>query len=258
MRRLLTIPISHYCEKARWALERAGLVYREEPHLQMLHWAPARRAGGRTTVPLLVTDDGVFPGSHAILVYADAKMPRDWRLYPHALGTEAEQLERSLDQDYGAETRRLFYAELAHAPQSFAIRLNNQTAPSWEGATMRLALPLALRVLLRYLDLRPQSIARAADRVAHTLDDMAARLADGRLYLCGDQLSAADITFAALSAPLFAPREYGVPLPPKSAFPDHARRLFAKYGEHPAVQFAERLYTRERRRTVPFELELRG
>jgi len=24
VRRLLTIPISHYCEKARWALERAG------------------------------------------------------------------------------------------------------------------------------------------------------------------------------------------------------------------------------------------
>jgi len=24
--RLVTIPISHYCEKARWALERAGLA----------------------------------------------------------------------------------------------------------------------------------------------------------------------------------------------------------------------------------------
>ena len=33
-RRLLTIPISHYCEKARWALERAGLAYREERHVR--------------------------------------------------------------------------------------------------------------------------------------------------------------------------------------------------------------------------------
>jgi len=31
MRRLLTIPISHFCEKARWALERAGLVFRAHP-----------------------------------------------------------------------------------------------------------------------------------------------------------------------------------------------------------------------------------
>jgi glutathione S-transferase len=27
--RLLTIPISHYCEKARWGLERLGLAYHE-------------------------------------------------------------------------------------------------------------------------------------------------------------------------------------------------------------------------------------
>ncbi len=33
-RRLLTIPISHYCEKARWALDRAGLDYVEERHVQ--------------------------------------------------------------------------------------------------------------------------------------------------------------------------------------------------------------------------------
>ena len=26
--RLITIPISHYCEKARWALERAEIPYR--------------------------------------------------------------------------------------------------------------------------------------------------------------------------------------------------------------------------------------
>ena len=30
---LVTIPISHYCEKARWALERAGVPYVERPHL---------------------------------------------------------------------------------------------------------------------------------------------------------------------------------------------------------------------------------
>ena len=44
--RLVTIPISHYCEKARWALERAGIGYREEPHVQGIHQLAARRAGG--------------------------------------------------------------------------------------------------------------------------------------------------------------------------------------------------------------------
>jgi hypothetical protein len=30
--RLVMIPISRYCEKARWALDRSGIAYREECH----------------------------------------------------------------------------------------------------------------------------------------------------------------------------------------------------------------------------------
>src|SRR5215212_1631565 len=56
--RLVTIPISHYCEKARWALERVGIPYREERHVQGIHRFAARRAGGGITVPVLVTPDG--------------------------------------------------------------------------------------------------------------------------------------------------------------------------------------------------------
>ena len=36
-RRLLTIPISHFCEKARWALDRAGVDYVERRHIQLVH-----------------------------------------------------------------------------------------------------------------------------------------------------------------------------------------------------------------------------
>ena len=45
---LITIPLSHYCEKARWGLDRVGLQYREQPHAPLL----SRLAGG--TVPVLV------------------------------------------------------------------------------------------------------------------------------------------------------------------------------------------------------------
>src|SRR5215475_11254459 len=50
MLRLITIPISHYCEKARWALDRAGIAFREERHVQLVHRVAARRAGGGSTV----------------------------------------------------------------------------------------------------------------------------------------------------------------------------------------------------------------
>ena len=76
LRRLVTIPISHFCEKARWALDRAGLAYVEEAHVQGLHQLAARRAGGGPSVPVLVTDEGVFAQSEWIIRYADAHLPR--------------------------------------------------------------------------------------------------------------------------------------------------------------------------------------
>lgn len=69
MLRLVTIPISHYCEKARWALERADLEYREERHIQGVHRLAARRAGGGVTVPVLVTPQGSIGESALILAW---------------------------------------------------------------------------------------------------------------------------------------------------------------------------------------------
>jgi glutathione S-transferase len=80
--RLVTIPISHYCEKARWALERAGLAYREERHVQGLHRIAARLAGGGRTVPVLVTLEGALGESEEILRWVEERTPRERRLFP--------------------------------------------------------------------------------------------------------------------------------------------------------------------------------
>jgi glutathione S-transferase len=34
---LVTIPINHYCEKARWTLDRAGVDYTERAHRAGVH-----------------------------------------------------------------------------------------------------------------------------------------------------------------------------------------------------------------------------
>lgn len=51
--RLITIPPSHYCEKARWALETVGADFREERHPPLLHLRSVRAAGGRRSTPVL-------------------------------------------------------------------------------------------------------------------------------------------------------------------------------------------------------------
>ena len=104
MNRLLTIPISHFCEKARWALERAGIDYVEERHVQGIHRIVARRAGGGTTMPVLVTDEGVLAESEDIVRYADERLDQDRRLFPAGPGVRDEVLALCRELDEGGPT----------------------------------------------------------------------------------------------------------------------------------------------------------
>ena len=113
--RLITIPISHYCEKARWALERAGIPYREEPHLQGIHWAHVWRAGRGRTAPVLVTDDGPLTESSHILRWVDARS--DLGLYADP---EAGALERHFDAELGPQARRWMYHRIFDRADSCA------------------------------------------------------------------------------------------------------------------------------------------
>lgn len=98
---LITIPISHYCEKARWALDRAGIAYTERPHLQLIHWIPVARAGGKKTAPVLVWGDRVFAESAEIVEEASARAQpgRAWqrRALPLAYPLAARVIDRYLD-----------------------------------------------------------------------------------------------------------------------------------------------------------------
>src|SRR5947209_6624696 len=142
--RLVTIPISHFCEKARWALDRAGVEYVEQRHLQLLHVLAARFAGGGRTVPVFVTDAGdVLADSTAILRWSDRQVAPGMRLYPDG----ALAAPMLLPARYGSplappeemphglarEVERL----RAHPAGAYADRLYNEertrlrTAPTW-------------------------------------------------------------------------------------------------------------------------------
>ncbi len=146
MLRLITIPISHYCEKARWALERAGMPYREERHVQGIHRLAARRAGGGATVPVLVTPDGVLGESEEILAWVDARTPPEHRLFPAEPDArhEVERLCRRLDEELGPKGRRLMYIHTL--PQrKLMLGFNNEGVPRWEDRALRYGWPFAVR-----------------------------------------------------------------------------------------------------------------
>jgi glutathione S-transferase len=249
--RLLTIPISHYCEKARWALDRARIPYREERHVQGIHRFVARRAGGGSTVPVLVTPDGVLSESAAILDWVDERTPADQRLFPAepAERTEVERLCRRFDEVLGPRGRRLLYVHILAAPDTM-IPFNNQGVPAWEDRVMRRGWPLTIRVAKHQLGISPGIEVEDEAAVWAELDFVAGLLDDGRPHLCGERFGAADLTFAALSASLVVPPVYGVTLPQPDVMPPAMAKLVRSAREHPAGRYALDLFDGQRRATV--------
>jgi len=248
VRRLITIPISHYCEKARWALDRAGLGYVEERHVQGVHRVVARRAGGGETVPVLVTDDVVLGESEAIVRYADEHLPAPARLFPEepALCAHVEAVSRWLDAGLGPDGRRAMYAHML-GQRKLMLQVNCQGVPAWERRTMTGLWPLAVWLGKGALAIRPGTAERDERRVRDVFDAVAERLADGRPYLCGERFTAADLTFAALSAAVLVPPDYGVRLPQPEELPPALADIIRGLREHPAGRFALALVRDHRR-----------
>jgi glutathione S-transferase len=248
---LVTIPISHFCEKARWALERAGLEYEERRHIQIIHQLAARRHGGGKTVPVLATPDGVFADSRSILRYADDELPATARLYPAETLARKEviALEDRFDDVLGVEGRRWLYHEVFKDTKRFTP-YNLTGVPGWERRMFPFVLAPAKIYINRYLDIDDATAARALELVDEELDAVGELLSDGRRYLVSDRFSAADLAFAALAAPLIAPAEYGTPLPPPEVMPDDMAARIRAWREHPAGRFAMRLFADQRRAVV--------
>jgi glutathione S-transferase len=250
--RLITIPISHYCEKARWALERAGMPYREERHVQGVHQLIARRAGGGMTVPVLVTPDGVIGDSSDILAWVDERTPPEQRLFPAdpVAREEVEGLCRRFDEVLGPRGRRLMYVHML-ARRKLALRFNNEGVPNWEDRVVRYGWPLARGFVNRVLGIRRGIEVEDEAAVFGEFDFVADLLSDGRPCLCGERFGAADLTFAALSAPVIVPPVYGVPLPQPEVLPPGMAALVQRAREHPAGHYALAVFAEHRREPAP-------
>lgn len=200
--RLITIAISHYCEKARWALERAGIDYVESAHVPVAHLLYTKPAGGSST-PLLVTPTRTITDSTDILRYADEKLDEAARLFPG--GSPAEEvvaLEERFDTQLGPAARAWAYAHLLFGPPEALHGLLTDRCSRAEATAFRVLQRPLVGLMKKGMRIGPDTEAWALARLTPLFDDVDARLADGRPYLCGERITAADVTFASLAAPI--------------------------------------------------------
>lgn len=241
---LVTIAFSHFCEKGRWALDRGGIAYREEPHAPVVHLLGTLTRGGRSTPLLKLPDGQVLKESHDILCYVDAQRPG--LLYPTdpSRRAEVDALEARFDQELGPATRRLAYHAIFGRSESMEpmLRATTQGPSRWLAPLLSRALP---RMISRSLKIDDRGAARSREKLEAVLSDVEGRLSDGRRFLVGDAFSAADLTFAALYSPLLLPPEQ--PVTSRVEVPASLSALRAEALARPAGAFAMRLFRDERR-----------
>jgi glutathione S-transferase len=242
--RLITIQFSHYCDKARWGLQRAKIEFDEEAHAPMLSWAATLGSGGTRTAPVLVTGDQVLSDSTDILRHADAQGSAD-PLFPPG-NDEAARLEDRFDRVLGPATRRCAYDLVLRMPPPVVSELLGSGAPAWERAIARAAPGVFIAMLRRGLRIVPEQVARSRAAVATIFDEVATLLADDRPYLTGDRFTAADLTFAALATPVVYPDAYAKTALPLDRLSDDVRASVDAHRATTAGQFAMRLYARDR------------
>ena len=211
---LITIPFSHFCEKARWGADYAGFAYRERGYAPGLHVRPMRRARGRT-VPVLVTSEATFKDSTDILKHLDSSLDGGRKLYPTGAVElrEVDALVARFDHELGPAARLLAYHHLLPVPGKLASIVAAKRS-SGERFQLRVIISLVRPLIRKRMGIHDESAARATATIERVFADMSARLeqreggkgsAAARTFLAGDRFGAADLTFAALAAPVILP-----------------------------------------------------
>jgi glutathione S-transferase len=241
------IPLSHFSEKVRWALDHKGIAHRRRV-LGADYLLRTWRATGRGTLPILFLDGRPIGDSTRIIGALEERYPAP-ALYPHDAGARqrALALEDYFDEQLGPALRAAMVTPLFRHDADLALRTLTTGMPEKAYKTLR---PL-VRIFPAFYRFR-HKIGDAnleADRatVAAALDRIEQER-QGRPYLVGDAFTVADLTAAAMLSPLAQPPEIQYPL--RVELPPYLREYRDAVMRHPAAQWTLDVYRQHRGRSA--------
>lgn len=235
--------ISHYAEKARWALD-----YKRVPHIRRSlfpgpHIGRIKPMTGQTAVPVLELEGEIIFDSSRILEALDKAHPVP-PLYPAnpAERERATGLEHFFDEGLGVDLRQWGYFMLLPHTATVTEMFAGNSTPS-QRVFLRVMFPAVRPLMRRAMKVYPAEAAAARERTIAAMDRIAREVQPSG-YLVGDRFSAADLTAAALLSPLLMPSEAPYKWPVR--LPADFARAREELCEHPAFKWAQAIYTRHR------------
>lgn len=232
--RLVVLPPSHYCERARWALDHVGIVYTEAPWAVGLHVPLAKRRAKGTTLPILYAGEEVIQGSDLIL---------DWTGMPGARPVLEQRFERRI----GALVRQYIYAGTLSEPGSGVRDVLLHGVPAGQALLGRLMWPVTRRMMVAGMNARASLVPELEQKLAAELDWFDSQIF-GRRYLVGDQFGRADLTAASLLSPLARPA--ACPLYRKMTMPPRLEQTLRDWSSRCSLQWVGQVYAEHRGRAM--------
>ncbi|KAG7373586.1 glutathione S-transferase [Nitzschia inconspicua] len=250
--RLITIRVSHYNEKARWALDLledddstdSPYYYTEDCHPAGFQAFESIRAskGHASATPMVIDGetDQVYIKSDSILRHYCPNL-----LYPTPYKSDIEQFEDDLGDRLGPAVRTYAYGYLL-TKEYFPALVPMNTGP--ECSVIENFLFPYMRTMIgptlqKSLQINDASVQLSKDTIQSVFGDVEKRLKNGKQqYLFGDTFTAADLTFAALASPLLRPPELQAFQAPLSQLPPDMIDFVKTLQSSPAGQHALRMY----------------
>ncbi|MGN6588033.1 MAG: glutathione S-transferase family protein [Solirubrobacterales bacterium] len=244
---LWQIEISHYSEKARWALDYKEIDHVRRSPLPGTHIpiALALTRGAQPTFPVLQMDGRTIGDSTAIIAALEAKH-LDLPLYPSKPEERARalELEDYFDEQLGPHTRFLTFHELINEPEVFAA-VASEAVPGPLGQVRPLVGAYARTFTsLRWGARDTEKAALAREKIIAALDRLEEELDANGEFLVGDRFSVADLTAASLFYPLVLPPEG--PVSPDAPRPPALERFRESLSTRPGYRWVEETFRRHR------------
>ena len=243
---LYIFAISHYCEKARWALDYLGIDYTLRYVAPGEHMKLAKQLGcPGSSVPFMELNNRVIQGSSDIITWAEStRSANGKRLTPDADIEKAVAIEKRIDDIAGVHLRRYYYSEALVEHPSTVRPIITKHLPLVKKLLVVIGWAKIRSIMKKRMDLgkeQGEESQKITDAELNWIDDL---LADGRAYLVGDRFSRADIAVASLLSPLVLPKEHptysGLQHPPRLA------ATVAAWDERPSLRWVRDVYTKHR------------
>lgn len=237
--KLLEFSHSHFCEKARWALDFKGVSFESVAILPLFHLLTVRRYAPSSSVPVLLTGENAVQGSDQIISYLDETYPaRPLRPENDDAYRECLKIEHDMEHRLGENLRTILYHWLLPYPD-FICQCFTGTMPRYKAGMFRLMYPFLRKKMYQFYVVSVAEVERARSEFDRAVADVE-EVIGKKEYLVGDQFSRADLSVASLLSLLVLPEEH--PFPCGEIPCPHTQGFIGSYSGRPIAAWVRKMY----------------